>query len=157
MMTRSEHERRRARVEWRRASTSGGEHKRRRRRTALTPLLFSGKISVSSTYKLCHNHENVRHGHSSTLYITRTSMADPSLNRAGTASLLARDARHIARSRTQAHRTRIAALSMPIFFACVLHARSSSGGHQKVAMPYAPHARRRGRRSPRRCSSRRSS
>ena len=43
------------------------------------------------------------------------------------ASLLARDARHIAHARTQAHRTRIAALMPAFFSACALHARSSSG------------------------------
>ena len=51
------------------------------------------------------------------------------------ASLLARDARHIAHARTQAHRTRLAALSTAFFFACVLHAHSSSFGHLQAAMP----------------------
>ena len=92
----------------------------------------------------------------STLYSTRTSMADSYLNREGTASLLPRDARNIAHARTLTHRMHLAALSAAYFFACVLHACSSSLGHQQVAMPSVPYARRRGRRSPIRCSSRRS-
>ena len=87
--------------------------------------------------------QKVRHPRSSTLYITRTSMAAYLYYMLVQASLLARDARHITHARTQAHRTRLAALSTAVFSACALHARSSSGGHLKVAMPCAPSARRR--------------
>ena len=52
----------------------------------------------------------------STLYSTRTSMADYLYNMGEEASLLPRDARYIARARTLDHRTRVATLSMAHFF-----------------------------------------
>ena len=105
--------------------------------TALHSLLFSGGISVSFTYKLWSNHENVRADTTFDIVHYTYIHGGLSLNREGTASLLARDARYIAHARTHTHRTRLAALSTPFCFACILHARSSSGGHHKVAMPYA--------------------
>ena len=122
--------------------------------TALTPLLFSTGISVSFTYKLWHNNPKRSARTLFDIVHSCTSMADYLYNMLVQASLLPRDARYIAHAHTQAHRTRVAALSMLVFFACALHAYSSSDGLLQAAIPSVPHARPRGRRSPRRCSSR---
>ena len=60
-------------------------------------------------------------------------MADLSLNRAGTASLLARDARYIARTCTQTHRTRLAALMLTYFFAARWRRVDSSAKDLKIS------------------------
>ena len=122
----------------------------RLRRTALHSLLFSGGISVSFTYKLYDNHENVRSD--TTFDIVHHTYIHGGLSLIHEGSSVAprtgRTVHDIVRTCTQAQRTRLAALSTSYFFACAMHAHSSSFGHQKVAIPSVPHARQRRRRSP---------